>query len=130
MLNVYESLGTLHLVVDTLEVTSTSLIPLRSPSPNPHLPPLQVILKTEHQERGMLNHYKHWICEIPVTTVRVMNYRFKIYRNLTTADAKYVALVVCFPSYPPLCLVLHDPPSLGGHGSEQDLQRLQINSLE
>lgn len=53
-----------------------------------------MILKTEHQERGMLNHYKHWICEIPVTTVRVMNYKFKIYRNLTNADAKYVALVV------------------------------------
>jgi hypothetical protein len=119
MLNIYESLGTLHLVVDTLEV----------------------ILKTEHEERGMLNHYKHWICQIPVTTVRVFNYKFKIYRNLTTADAKYVALVVSlsfsFPSFLLSLISSSRSPSwslvsvtVGGHGSNQDLSRLQSYSLK
>lgn len=71
MLSVYESLGVLNKVVETL----------------------QIILRTEHEERGMLNHFKHWICDVPTTAVRVMNYMDKIYKNLTVVDAKYMVLV-------------------------------------
>jgi hypothetical protein len=46
----------------------------------------------------MLNHFKHWVCDVPITAVRVMNYKYRIYRNFTTADAKYTVLVVRFPT--------------------------------
>lgn len=42
----------------------------------------------------MLNHFKHWICDVPATAVRVYNYMYHTQPNFTITDAKYMLLTV------------------------------------
>jgi hypothetical protein len=56
---------------------------------------MQVILQTEHEERAMLNHFKHWVCDVPSSAVTVLSY-MSIYGGMdfSVEDTKYLRLVV------------------------------------
>mmetsp|Transcript_25503 Transcript_25503/g.37637 ORF Transcript_25503/g.37637 Transcript_25503/m.37637 type:complete len:1617 (-) Transcript_25503:131-4981(-) len=52
------------------------------------------ILRTEHEERTMLNHFKHWSCDVPVTASRVLVHVAKYSdTGFTKDDAKYLKLL-------------------------------------
>jgi hypothetical protein len=73
IVNIYQSFGQLGRMYDTM----------------------QVILRAEHEERAMLNHFKHWVCDVPSSAVTVLSY-MSIYGGMdfSVEDTKYLRLVV------------------------------------
>ena len=56
---------------------------------------MEVIAKTEYEERVMLNHFKHWDCEVPTAAVSVLS-NAAVYNvaSFSVEDVKYLQLVV------------------------------------
>lgn len=54
----------------------------------------EALIKTEYQNRAMLNHYKGWDCELPRLVIKVLIHKFEYRRSYFAAvEAKYAMLL-------------------------------------